>query len=423
MPKVSRQIVHVDMDCFFASVEILDNPELINLPIIVGGPSHRGVVASCSYIARAYGIRSAMPISEALSLCPTVRVLGVRHDRYREISQKVMSMLDNFSSTVQQVGLDEAYLDISSSWRSSSAILDLAGEIRDKICRETQIMCSVGIGSSKLIAKLASKKAKPRAYMGIVSGSRVPVVQDGPGIVSIPRYMDADFLRQHSIDELPGIGPATLRKLNDLGIRSIDDLNWVPHASLKTRFGENQANRILDLFNGVDDRAVVPNSAPKSISSEETFSQDLAQLSELTKSIDGCSQSVASRLYSSRTCAKTITLKVKTSQFRDIERSRTLDHRTFDAREIAKIAVDLLKPVLPEGPFRLLGVSASNLGESGQNYLQFTFGPFDGPDHVSGRPGPPISDRNDRLVSTLEEIRAKYGARALIRRHESEDPT
>ncbi len=416
LPESDRCILHIDMDCFFASVEVLDNLAYKDLPIIVGGDSERGVVASCSYQARAYGVRSAMSVNIAKTKCPDAIVVPVRHQRYREVSQALMEILHRYSCQVESVGLDEAYLDFTNLDVNESVLCEIAHQLRTGIKVSLGLDCSIGIGNSKLLAKLASRRAKPTAKLESSENHRlIPVVTDGVGVFIVVRGTEQDFIDSHSPGDLPGIGPATRKKLTQMGVSSVADLRLVPYASLHSRLGNKLARRVFDMARGVDPRSVAPNVRAKSISSEETFSSDLASIELLRPSLVRAVEEVASKLYCSGKAARTVSLKLKTSQFQVIERSQTLPNATFDSLEILDIAQRLISPLLGKGPFRLLGVTVSHFVPIDSSYIQTSF-EIDKADGAGDFTGLESSrrKRNTDLVRAVEDVKKRFGPQALI---------
>ncbi len=260
-------ILHVDMDAFFASVEVLDDPTLAGLPVIVGGAGARGVVASCTYEARVFGVRSAMPSVRARQLCPQAVFLPGRHGRYAEISGQLHRILTDITPLVEPIGLDEAFLNVAGAIRMLGSPETIAQRLRGRVRSDLSLDCAVGIGRSKMIAKLASRAAKPRV-------SRAGLLP-GPGVVAIAPTTELAFLHGHQVEALWGVGPATATRLHELGVRTVGDLAAIPPETLVRRIGKASGLHLAALARGDDPSPVTPDRAAKSIGHEETFSQDL----------------------------------------------------------------------------------------------------------------------------------------------------
>ena len=267
-PAGDLDILHVDMDCFFAAVEVLDDPSLRGLPVIVGGTGSRGVVASCSYEARATGVRSAMPMGEARRRCPRAVILSGRHDRYAEVSRELHRVFATITPVVEPISLDEAFLDVSGSHRLLGTSEAIAHEVRARVRQFLQLECSVGVARSKLIAKLASRAAKPIATR---SGPR-----PGPGVVVVTAAEELAFLQPRPVRDLWGVGPRTAERLARFGIATVGDVARLDEASLVRILGPAAGRQLHALAWAKDDRRVVPDQQVKSIGHEETFSMRLA---------------------------------------------------------------------------------------------------------------------------------------------------
>ena len=342
-PVKSRTIIHSDMDAFYPSVEVLDDPALKGKPVIVGGSRKRGVVASASYEARKFGIHSAQPIATAMRLCPEGIFLPVRMFRYKEISKKIFEIFRAFSPLVEPLSIDEAFLDISGSARLLGSPKEIAKKIKAMVVNETGLTVSAGVAPSKFVAKIASDFEKP----------------DGLTVVC-PDYVRA-FLDPLAIDKMWGVGKATKQALNRLNVQTIGDLSRVPARVLERRFGR-QGRKMHLLSMGIDDRDVVPFHEIKSIGHEETFSKDITDVDRARKEILSLSNKVSHRMRRERTTAMTITLKVKYSDFVQVTRSSTLSEAIDDGLEIYSACCRLLENTLiGKRPVRLLGVSVSHL--------------------------------------------------------------
>ena len=383
-------ILHVDMDAFFVSVELLDRPELRGRPVVVGGSGDRGVVAAASYEARAYGIRSAMPSSRARRLCPDAVFLHGRHDRYSEVSARVMAIFRDVTPLVEPLSLDEAFLDVSGAHTSAGSSLEIAGSIRERILDEQGLTCSIGIAATKFVAKLASEAAKPRAS---TSG---PVF--GTGIHLVEPEQTLAFLRPLPVESLWGVGPATLAKLHRMGVLTVADLADLPIENVVAAVGRSHGAHLHALANGHDDRAVEPSRSMKSIGHEETFALDHHDRATLERELLGFADSVAGRLRAGGLAGRTVQIKVRFGDFTTITRSVTLPGPADDARTLAEAGRRLLDQVDPSPGVRLLGLSVSGLtAETGR---QLTLDEAAGPGWFD-------------VADTVEEIRSRFGDAAI----------
>jgi DNA polymerase-4 len=295
------------MDAFFASVEVLDDPSLAGQPVIVGGAGARGVVASCTYEARVFGVRSAMPSVRARQLCPQAIFLPGRHGRYAEISGQLHRILTDITPLMEPIGLDEAFLNVAGAVRMLGHPNAIAEGLRQRVRAELSLDCAVGIGRSKMIAKLASRAAKPKV-------SRAGL-EPGPGVVLIEPEVELAFLHAHRVEALWGVGPATATRLHALGVRTVGDLAAIPVDSLVRRVGKASGQHLAALARGEDPSPVTPDRPAKSIGHEETFSQDLVDPTELERHVLRMAESVATMLRGSSSAARTVTVKVK---FKDL---------------------------------------------------------------------------------------------------------
>lgn len=332
------------MDCFYAAVHMRDDPRLAGKPVVIGGsPEGRGVVAAASYEARAFGVRSAMPSSRAVRLCPSLVFLKPDFPRYRAESAEVFSIFRQFTPLVQVVSIDEAYLDVTAvldPWGSATAV---AEEIRRRVAKERWLTVSIGVGPSRLVAKIASDADKP----------------DGLTVVA-PRRVQA-FLDPLSVRALPGVGPATERRLKARGLMTIAQLRRVAESEMEKRFGRHGA-RLACFARGVDERPVRVDRERKSLSSERTYEKDLIELPAIFEEIDRLSDGVARGLAKREISAQTVTLKVRYGDFTTITRSATLPTPTLDAEVLRRVSRRLLtKTEAGHRPVRLLGVGGSNL--------------------------------------------------------------
>lgn len=391
-------ILHVDMDAFYASVEVLDDPSLAGQPVIVGGAGARGVVASCTYEARAYGVRSAMPSLRARQLCPHAIFLPGRHGRYAEISGQLHQILGEITPMVEPIGLDEAFLDVAGALRLLGPPELIARHLRQRVRDELSLDCAVGIGRSKMIAKLASRAAKPRA-------SRAGL-EPGPGVVMVGPDIEMAFLHGHNVEALWGVGPATAKRLHELGVQTVGDLAALPVDTVVRRLGQASGVHLSALARGEDPDPVTPNRPAKSIGHEETFSEDLVDPAELERHVLRMAESVATMLRGASSTARTVTVKVK---FKDLSlhtRSHTLGRALGTGGGIGRVAAALLAGIDPGEGVRLLGVSASGLIEGGGDQLSFDLG--DGQDDGTQSATSHEQSWQD-VTAAVDAIRNRFG--------------
>lgn len=347
-------ILHVDMDAFFASVELARRPQLRGLPVIVGG-AQRGVVLAATYEARAYGVHSAMPMAAAMRLCPQAVVVPPDHHAYREVSTGVMEILGSVTSLVEQVSVDEAFLDVSGARRRLGPPTAIAAEIRRQVQGRYGITCSVGIGATKFVAKLASGHAKP------------------DGVLLVPKAATVEFLHVLPVGALWGVGERTQQALERWGIRTVAELARTDVQVVERAVGRAAGRHLHDLSWGRDPRPVEPTREERSIGAEETFVTDVADLTVVEAKVRELADRCASRLRTRALMGRTVTLKVRSSDFRTLTRSRTLDSPTDVGREIYLHARDLLAGVDLGGlPVRLVGVRVEGLGGAAQAVRQPT---------------------------------------------------
>lgn len=352
-----RWVLHADVDAFFASVEILDDPRLAAAPLAVGGLGGRAVVASCSYSARVYGVRSAMPMGEARRLCPGLVVVPPRFERYSTVSSALMERLERVSPTIEAVALDEAYLDVSTLDRSTESLTQLAVGLRADIAAQLGLDVSVGIAPNKLLAKLASEAAKPR----IIERS----IRDGRGVVTVDAADVPAFLAGRSVRELHGVGPATASRLARVAIRTIDDVLAAPVEVVRAAVGARVSAELLAAARGEDSRRVSPERATRSIGVERTFESDLMSLDEVDEMLVDLAAELAARLRAHDQRAATLTLKMRYSDFSTVTRSRTVADPLLASTDVRAVAVRLARETEPERGVRLLGLSGSSLREAG----------------------------------------------------------
>jgi DNA polymerase IV len=385
-----RTILHVDMDAFFVSVELLRRPELRGQPVVVGGTGGRGVVAAASYEARAYGIFSAMPSARARRLCPHAVFLPGDHAHYGEVSERVIGIFRSFTPLVEPISLDEAFLDVTGAERSQGDGAVVAQRIRDEVLAREGLTCSVGVAPSKMLAKLASEAAKPRASIA----GPVP----GEGVRVIARGEELAFLHPLPARALWGVGPATLARLERLGVRTVGDIADLPEATLVGVLGSAHGRHLALLAQGIDPRPVEPDQQLKSVGHEETFAHDHHEHETLAREAVRMADAVAWRLRRAGVAGRTVTLKVRFADFQTITRSSTLPATVDDGPAVARAALALLAAVDPTPGVRLLGVSVSGLATGAAQQLSFE--DVDGPSwhEVSG---------------AVDAIRERFGDRAI----------
>jgi DNA polymerase-4 len=354
--RVAASVLHLDLDAFFASVEQRDKPSLRGKPVVVGGVGQRGVVATASYEARVFGVRSAMPAHEARRRCPHAAFLAGRFDSYREASCKVMGTLRALSPLVEPLSLDEAFVDLLAAVRpidfSVSGLQALVSELKAEVVAVTDgLTASVGVGSSKFIAKVASELNKPDGICIVEPGSEI------------------ELLRPMSVSVIPGVGPVTLDKLRRIGILTVADLQRVPLTELVQIVGRAHGQALVDFAYARDDRSIEPEREAKSISVEDTFETDLVDQRRLVSILDRDARQVAARLREAHLFARTVTIKVRLHDFVTHTRSRTLLGATDRAELISKIATTLLAGLDTGGGVRLLGVGVAGLTDVLQENL------------------------------------------------------
>jgi DNA polymerase-4 len=385
-----RTILHADMDAFFVSVELLRRPELRGRPVIVGGTGERGVVAAASYEVRRYGVHSAMPTAVAVRRCPGAVVLPGDHARYEEVSSELQAVFLRYTPLVEPIALDEAFLDVTGARRLYGSGPEIARRLRDDIDSELHLGCSIGVARTKLVAKLASEAAKPRAT--------ADGVEPGPGVFVVDPEREQSFLRDHPVQALWGVGPATLARLERLGVTTVGDLADLPLASLLSAVGTAHGHHLHDLAHGIDDRAVEPSRMVKSIGHEETFPRDLSEHDELAGVLVRQADAVASRLRVQGLVARTVTLKLRYGDFTTMTRSITPPRPVATGPAIAAAAVRLLDLLDIERGVRLLGVSTSGLVVVGPEQLSLDEGGGDAWEEAS---------------RAVDDIRDRYGPSSI----------
>ncbi|MBE1592769.1 DNA polymerase IV [Nonomuraea angiospora] len=350
-------ILHVDMDAFFASVELLERPELRGRPVIVGSPAGRGVVLSATYEARAQGVHSAMPMSRARRLCPQATIIPPSHGKYSEVSKGVMEIFHTITPMVEPIASDEAFLDVGGARRRLGPPAAIAAMIREQVLDRYGITCSVGVASSKFVAKLASKQCKP------------------DGLLVVPADQVVDFLHPLPVSALWGVGERTEQSLVRLGIRTVGDLARVPPATLQRELGQAVGGHLAALAWGRDERAVSAHVPDKSIGNEETFAADVDDPEVIKRELLRLSERVAARMRKGGHVGRTVSVKLRRADFTTINRSRTLREATDVAQVIYATACELFEAAgLQRVRLRLVGVRMENLRPAGEAVHQLGLG-------------------------------------------------
>jgi len=339
---IPRTILHLDMDAFFAAVEVLDNPELSGKCLVVGGHSKRGVVAAASYEARRYGIHSAMPMFQARRLCANIVVVVPRRKRYGEISRQVMAIIKTVSPRVEQISIDEAYADITGCERLQGPPGKMAKDLKQRIKDTIRLTCSIGIAPNKFLAKIASDMDKPDG-LTVVEPDDVP-----------------DFIQALPIQKVPGVGKHTWEVLNEIGVRTLGDIAVYPETMFYHRFGKF-GRRLVQLARGIEETPVTPQSPTKSISGEETLETDTQDKEEIKTHLMRHAEDIGRQLRRVDLKARTITLKIKHNDFKQVTRSKTIKRATNSTEIICREANLLLTRYRLTRPVRLIGVGVSSL--------------------------------------------------------------
>ncbi len=378
---MSRIILCLDLDAFYASVEELLHPEWKGLPLLVGGrPEERGVVSSCSYAARKFGIHSAMPMAQALRLCPQAIVAPPHYDVYSDYSHRVMAMMREYGCAMEQVSVDEVFLDATDCVAAWGGARALATEVKKRLREQIGLACTIGIASNKLVAKIASTVGKP------------------DGLVEVPDGQEAEFLAPLPIGQLWGVGKKSAAKLQAMGIYSIGDLQNMPLTRLKPEFGD-WALDLQQRARGAGSDMVETDHEQKSISRETTFAKDVVSLEQLKRVLLSLSDQVGRDLRDGGLQAKTIAIKLRWSDFATITRQTTLPHTTDATSDIYQAAVTLLTAAMKRGAkVRLIGVRATHLASGHQ------LGFFES-----------ASEKRARADRAVDEIRDRFGDTAIRR--------
>ena len=388
-------ILHVDMDAFYASIEIRDNPALAGQPVCVGGAAdQRGVIAAASYEARRFGVHSAMSTAEALRLCPTLVLLPPDFERYTQASREIMAVFRAYTPLVEPLSLDEAFLDVAGCERLFGSAAEIGRTIKREILKRTGLVASVGVAPSKFLAKLASDLSKPDGFR-VIEAHEVRAVLD-----PLP------------VSKIYGVGPRTALRLEALGVKTVADLARRPREEVAREFGATGV-WIHDLARGIDSRRVTPRREEKSHGMERTFPEDVADREELRKFLLEFCEEVAFGLRDMGLRGRTVTLKARYANFTTLTRTKTLDYPTNLGPRLYAIARELLERI-PPGPLRLVGVQVSNLQDVRLPVQEKLFGDLE---LTEKGPAPRAADprqRLERVTEGLDKLRRKYGQRAVV---------
>jgi len=374
-------ILHVDMDAFFASVELIDRPELRGAPVIVGG-QHRGVVLAATYEARACGVHSAMPMTRARVLCPQAVVISPDHHRYRDVSRAVMAILAEITPVLEPVSIDEAFLDVSGARRRLGPPAEIARRLRERIAAELHVPASVGVAATKFVAKLASSHAKP------------------DGLLVIPAPATVPFLHSLPVGALWGVGERTAERLSRLAIETVADLAHTPLPTLQQAVGRAGGQRLHDLSWGRDPRPVEPVRREKSIGHEQTFATNLSDRAELAAVLLDQAHRCAARLRTGELLAGGVAIKVRHADFTTLTRSRALEAPSDVAHQLYLTARELLAGMdVPREGVRLLGLRCESLSDAATTAVQVRLDEDD-----TGR---------RQAERAMDDIRQRYGVGSL----------
>ena len=382
---MSRQIIHIDMDAFYASVEQLDNPDLKGKPVIVGGAADsRGVVSAASYEARKYGVHSAMPMAQAVKLCPQAVRLPGRMERYKEISRKIRNIFDRFTDMVEPISIDEAFLDVTDHLRLFGPAPEIGRAIKKDINEEIGLTASIGIAPNKFLAKLASDLEKPNGFVVLTEENKQAILDPLP------------------VSKIWGVGKVTNNALKQQGIQTIYELRTSPLTKIKSIVG-NFAVDLLDLAQGIDDRPVEKETQAKNLSSEHTFAVDVKDYDALRSVLWGQVQEVAQRLRQKGLKAGTVILKCRYGDFRTITRSKTIAEPTATTEILWQEVKEVFQKWYDQsrGALRLIGFGVSGLVDehSGQQKLFLD----------------PVEEKHQKIDKTVDAIKKRFGSEALRR--------
>lgn len=375
----SESILHVDMDSFFVEVERLHDPSLVGRPVAVGGTGVRGVIASASYEARAYGVRSAQPTASARRMCKHLVVVPSSHGRYGEVSTEVFAIFRRFTPMVEGLSLDEAFLDVSGLRNHYRSPVAVGESVRKTIKSELGMPASVGIASTKFVAKLASEAAKP------------------DGLKHVPAVDQLEFLHRLPAESLWGVGPATLAGLGKLGIETVGDIAEIPRAAMTRAIGSSAGSHLHDLANGIDPRSVVPDNEAQSVSVEQTYDQDLVGVDVVEAALLSHAHRLSGRLRRGGLAARTVSLKLRYGDFTTSIRSHTFGHALDGARELYAAGKAMLQYFDLDRPVRLIGLGGGSLESAGRpRQLDLT-----------------ITDSWEKIEEAVAEVRSRYGDDAI----------
>jgi DNA polymerase-4 len=384
-------ILHVDLDAFYAAVEQREDPALLGRPVIVGGLGPRGVVAASSYEARAFGVFSAMPMGRARRACPDGVFLSPRFDLYQAASADVMAILGSYTPFVEPLSLDEAFLDVAGARRLHGSGPEIAASIREQVRHVTRLTASVGVATTKFLAKIASDLSKPDGLLVVAPGEELA------------------FLHPLPVERLWGVGPATRRRLARFGIRTIGDLAAMPEDTITGAVGVAHGRHLHALAWNHDDRNVETEHHVKSIGHEETFPKDITDRTELERVVLRFADKIAIRLRAAEVAGRTVQLKVRYSDFRTITRSRTLPDHTDLASDLARTGAALLAAVDLEDGVRLLGLSMQQLDRAADVQEELSLG-----DDESPRSTDAARQQRVDFERSVEQVRARYGNDAVL---------
>jgi DNA polymerase-4 len=403
-----RTILHVDMDAFYVAVELRRRPDLRGKPVVVGGSGRRGVVAAASYEARRYGVHSAMPTTTARRLCPAAIFLPGDHATYAEVSAQVHEHFAAVTPLVEPLALDEAFLDVTGARALLGDGVTIARRLRRDILDDLGLHCSVGVATRKFIAKLASVEAKPRAT--------AQGVRPGSGVFEVAPGDELAYLHRLPVRRLWGVGPATLARLERMGVATVGDLAALDPQAVIGALGRAHGRHLVDLANGRDERTVEPDRDVKSIGHEETFAHDLHDVADVRRELTRLADAVAGRLRAAGTGARTLTLKVRDGSFATITRATTVAGAVDTADAIVRALAPSLEQLDLAAGVRLLGVSASRFAapaeQLGFDDLLTPIGAT-APTPRERRPATPRSVRWSEASKAIDGVRERFGAGAI----------
>ncbi|MDQ3986921.1 MAG: DNA polymerase IV [Actinomycetota bacterium] len=380
---VDVPILHVDMDAFYAAVETIKDPSLVGRPVVVGGMGNRGVVTSASYEARTFGVKSAMPIVTARRLCPHAAYLPNDFTAYQDYSHRIQEVFLSYSPLVEPLSLDEAFIDVSGSIKLFGDPVTIAKAIKKDVSA-IGLTCTVGVGYSKFIAKLASARAKP------------------DGLLKVGQSEIESWLHPLPVTALWGVGEQTAEALRRLGLKTVGDVARLSKRTLERSLGNAVGAHLHELANGIDDRQVTPYEPAKSVGSENTYEHDLDNEDDVLREVLRLAERTAGRLRAKRLCARTVTLKIRFSNFKTITRSKTLAEATASGTELYEVARDLYLRLSPERPrIRLLGVAGTGLVPGPPKRQLDLLGAGD------------VTTKRDEVTRAVDDIRVRFGETAL----------